>query len=363
MPVIVVLNRKGGSGKSTLATHIAAYAANYRINVVLGDLDKQQSSRLWLNLRHGITKNKLPLINHWARGGEGRLLTPPNNQTLLVIDTPGGLQGLELAKVVMLADAVLIPVSDAFFDKSSAADCITELKLLPRIRNHNCMMGVVAMRIDSRITNSARNIADWSTAQGIHFIGHLRHSNMYISCIEKGLTIFDAPPHMVAFDLKQWKPIINWLTPLFDSMKPTVHHPSPQNSPAFNHSNTPTAQTNVTVSEHKIDKTLLTAQASKHTLKPVSLPDNPSIYNHTDIQRINHSLNQFSNQPFTTAFENKVVSPLSSPVTQTTQLSQPVIEPAQLPMSTATHIPTTINKNIKKGFFANLNLPNFLKKK
>ncbi len=219
MPVIVVINRKGGSGKSTLATHLAAYAANQRMSVMLGDLDKQQSSRLWLNLRQKITKNTMPPIVHWARGGEGRLPSLPNNNTLLVIDTPGGLQGLELAKVVMMADAVLIPVCDALFDRNSAAECIEELKLLPRVRAQRCTIGVVAMRIDSRMTDSVKRIAQWANEQGVEFIGHLRHANMYVSCIEKGLTLFDAPPNMVAFDLKQWKPILDSLRPLFNAMQ------------------------------------------------------------------------------------------------------------------------------------------------
>ena len=51
MPVIAVVNRKGGSGKSTLATHLAAYCANAGIAVMLGDVDRQQSTQTWLRLR------------------------------------------------------------------------------------------------------------------------------------------------------------------------------------------------------------------------------------------------------------------------------------------------------------------------
>jgi chromosome partitioning protein len=51
MSVIVVANPKGGVGKSTMATHIAGYYASKGHSVVLGDIDRQQSSRLWLGLR------------------------------------------------------------------------------------------------------------------------------------------------------------------------------------------------------------------------------------------------------------------------------------------------------------------------
>ena len=51
MPVVAIVNRKGGSGKSTLATHLAAYCANQGLPVMLGDVDRQQSTQAWLKLR------------------------------------------------------------------------------------------------------------------------------------------------------------------------------------------------------------------------------------------------------------------------------------------------------------------------
>ena len=51
MPVVVVANPKGGVGKTTLATNIAGYYASKGHSVMLGDVDRQQSSKLWLGLR------------------------------------------------------------------------------------------------------------------------------------------------------------------------------------------------------------------------------------------------------------------------------------------------------------------------
>ena len=48
MPVIVVANPKGGVGKSTVATNLAGWLARQGHAVMLGDLDRQQSSRRWL---------------------------------------------------------------------------------------------------------------------------------------------------------------------------------------------------------------------------------------------------------------------------------------------------------------------------
>ena len=63
MPVIAVINRKGGSGKSTLATHLAAWMARQGATVMLGDVDRQQSTRAWLKRR----EPPLPSIVPWTR--------------------------------------------------------------------------------------------------------------------------------------------------------------------------------------------------------------------------------------------------------------------------------------------------------
>ena len=62
MAVIVVANPKGGVGKSTLATQISGFLASRGKSVTLGDLDRQQSSRLWLNLR----PPSQPKIHGWT---------------------------------------------------------------------------------------------------------------------------------------------------------------------------------------------------------------------------------------------------------------------------------------------------------
>ena len=60
MPVVAVVNRKGGSGKSTFAAHVAAWCARQGHAVMLGDVDRQQSSRGWLRRRDPGLPNIAP---------------------------------------------------------------------------------------------------------------------------------------------------------------------------------------------------------------------------------------------------------------------------------------------------------------
>ena len=68
MPVIVVANPKGGVGKTTLATNLSGYLASRGHAVMLGDVDRQQSSRTWLDQRPA----GLPKISAWLAVVETR---------------------------------------------------------------------------------------------------------------------------------------------------------------------------------------------------------------------------------------------------------------------------------------------------
>lgn len=208
MPVVAVVNRKGGSGKSTLAAHMAAWCALQGSAVMLGDADRQQSTRGWLKRRDPT----LPAIVPWAVD-QKNMLRVPTGITQVVLDTPGGMQGFELARVVMFADAIVMPVCNSIFDRDSAAACFAELMTLPRVASGRCKLVAIGMRVDRR-TNAAQTLRDWSEGIGLPYLGTLRETQLYVRGLELGMTIFDLPRSMAATDLQQWEPILSWLKPL-----------------------------------------------------------------------------------------------------------------------------------------------------
>lgn len=212
MPVIAVVNRKGGSGKSTLATHIAAYCANAGIAVMLGDVDRQQSIRTWLRLREAQQPAPRSNLVGWAVDPKNALHVPAG-VSLVVLDTPGGMHGFDLKRVVMFADAVLMPVCNSVFDRESAADCFAELMTMPRVASGRCQVAAVGMRLDSR-TQGGEVLKEWADKQKLPFLGVLRETQAYVRCIERGLTLFDLPAVQVQSDLDQWTPILKWLDPI-----------------------------------------------------------------------------------------------------------------------------------------------------
>lgn len=210
--VIAVINRKGGSGKSTLATHLASYCARTGASVLLGDVDRQQSTQTWLRLRKAQAVSTTRPIVGWAIDPSA-FARPPAGIDHVIFDTPGGLRGFDLARIVMYADAILMPVCNSIFDRESAADCLAELRTLPRIANGRCRVGAVGMRLDPR-TRAADVVQAWAAQLRLPFVTTLRESQAYVRCIEQGLSLFDLPEQPVQADLAQWQPILQWLQPV-----------------------------------------------------------------------------------------------------------------------------------------------------
>jgi chromosome partitioning protein len=220
MPVVAVVNRKGGSGKSTLATHLAAYYTRRGIAVTLGDVDPQQSTKTWLRQRRGQDlKGTRPIIGLCV--DPKSFARPPANSDLYVLDTPGGLRGFDLARVVMYADAILVPVCNSVFDRESAADCLAELRTLPRVATGRCKVAAIAMRIDAR-TKGARAVQTWASAHDLTCLAVLRESQAYVRSIEDGLTIFDLPATQVHTDLAQWTPVLHWVDAVLQAAQPSA---------------------------------------------------------------------------------------------------------------------------------------------
>lgn len=209
MGTLAVVSRKGGSGKSTLATNLAAYLARRTDSITLGDLDHQQSMRVWLSRRPSAA----PRIIGWVGDSMG-LARPAFGTQHLVLDTPGGLHGLGLARVVMAADAILLPVGGSVFDRESASDCWNELRGHPRVANGKCRVSAVGMRMDSR-TSVEQVTEEWAASVNIPYVTSLRMAQVYVRAVENGISIFDMPEKLCEIDRKQWEPVLAWAEPIF----------------------------------------------------------------------------------------------------------------------------------------------------
>jgi chromosome partitioning protein len=203
MPVIVVANPKGGVGKSTLSTQIAGALAHAGHAVMLGDVDRQQSSRQWLALRPA----HLPPIRTWdARGDD--VLRPPKGTTHVVLDTPAGLHGKRLDAVLRIADRVLLPLQASLFDIQATHAFVQELRAHKRASSLE--LAVAGMRIREH-TLARDQLAAWLGTLGLPVLAMLRETQNYVQLAARGLTLWDVSPGRVERDLEQWTELKGWV--------------------------------------------------------------------------------------------------------------------------------------------------------
>ncbi|MFM8899338.1 MAG: ParA family protein [Burkholderiales bacterium] len=203
MPVIVVANPKGGVGKSTLSTNVAGHLARAGHAVMLGDVDKQQSARLWLGLR----PPQAAPIRAWEVAHD-QVVRPPKGTTHVVLDTPAGLHGKRLDAVIKIADKVLVPLQPSIFDIHATHDFLLRLRELQG--DKKLQVGVVGMRVrDGSI--SATQLQQFLASAEVPVVGYLRDTQNYVHVAARGLTVWDVAPSRVERDLAQWEPIVAWL--------------------------------------------------------------------------------------------------------------------------------------------------------
>ena len=205
MKSILIANPKGGSGKSTLSTNLAGYLAQVGHRVMLGDTDRQHSAREWLKIRSAA----LPSISSWTIEKD-QPLRPPRDTTHVVLDTPAGLHGKALEKVLRQVNRVLVPVQPSLFDILATRDFLEALLQEKAVRKERTFVAVVGMRVDPR-TRAASELERFLSSCDLPVLSYIRDSQLYVQLAANGMTLFDLPPSRAQRDLGLWGPIVEWV--------------------------------------------------------------------------------------------------------------------------------------------------------
>jgi len=205
MKGFLVANPRGCSGKSTLATNLAGYFASRGHDVMLGDIDRQLSSREWLATR----PFELPTIETWAIGPDN-IARPPKGTSHVVLDTPAGLNGKLLDKVLKLSTRVIVPVQPSMFDMRATRHFLEALLDEKAVRKGRADVAVIGMRVDAR-TRAAAELERFFAGFDLPVLAYLRDTQVYVQAAAAGMTLFDLPRSRAERDIEQWQAIIEWV--------------------------------------------------------------------------------------------------------------------------------------------------------
>jgi len=212
MQRIVVLNPKGGSGKTTIAINLASYLASTRQTPVLMDFDPQGSSLRWVKKRQPTQ----PLIHVIAafekdtRTTRAFQLRVPDLATHVIVDTPAALDPRLLPEMTRNADKIIVPVLPSDIDTHACSNCIRDLLLVAKIRRDENRLGVIANRV-RRNTLTYQALIRFLHTLKIPIVATIRDSQNYVRAAELGIGVHEMKRYMVAEDVAQWGPLVQWL--------------------------------------------------------------------------------------------------------------------------------------------------------
>ena len=200
MKSILVANPKGGAGKTTLCTNLAGCLAARGERVMLWDLDRQKSTLNWLDSRpeHLPIIDRLDGVRH--KLGKGYVL----------LDSPAGLHGERLVQMLKKVSHVIVPIVPSSFDLAATRHFLDELLEERAVRKGHAFVAIVGMRVDAR-TRAAERLDQFLAPIDLPVLTHLRDTQNYVHAAFEGKTIFDLAPSLVAQDVVQWDPILEWI--------------------------------------------------------------------------------------------------------------------------------------------------------
>ncbi len=200
---ILVANAKGGCGKTTLLCQLAAWYALQGDSVAIVDHDVQSSALDWLNNRCPSVAE----INGYKRKQWNGGLS---SFDVVLHDVAAGTQGSELKRVAAQCDYLLIPILSSPIDVRSAVRFFMHLNRIDLLGNSDLQIGVVANRVkhNTRFNGMLRLFLQRSD---LPLIATIRDTQLYVSAMSDGLSIFELPAYQVQSDLRSWRLMTDWL--------------------------------------------------------------------------------------------------------------------------------------------------------
>lgn len=210
---IAVMNPKGGCGKTTLATNLASRYANMGCGTAIFDYDPLGAAMRWLHSRsdhlpaiHGVAAHRAP------RGGTTRAwqMRVPHDTGRIVIDTPAGIERLQLMERLRDVDVVLIPVLPSPIDMAATADFVHDLFHMEKQWSGKTRIGAVTNRVKPR-TRAFDTLEQFLRSLGIPVVGHVAESQSYINAAQHGMGGHEMGRGAGGKEVACWTGIVEWI--------------------------------------------------------------------------------------------------------------------------------------------------------
>jgi chromosome partitioning protein len=134
----------------------------------------------------------------------------PADAAHVVVDTPAAVPAQQMPEMTKSADAIIVPVLPSDIDIHAFSRCIADLLLIAKVRRDENRIGVIANRV-RRNTVIYQSLMRFLETLRIPVIATLRDSQNYVRAAEQGVGLYEMKHHLVAQDLADWTPLLEWL--------------------------------------------------------------------------------------------------------------------------------------------------------
>ena len=133
------------------------------------------------------------------------------------MDAPAGTHGRALNEMLRRAQSVLVPVIPSPVDINAAVRLHEELLAASQLVNDKVRIATVANRV--REYSATRHALEdflgaltLPSGKRLPFVAYLRNTMNYARAFERGLSVFEIAPSLVAHDVELWQPLRRWLS-------------------------------------------------------------------------------------------------------------------------------------------------------
>ena len=204
MRTILVTNSKGGSGKSTICTTLAGAFANRGYRVTLVDADLQASAGEWLK-RRSVYRPRIDYLK-WDIASD-KLPQCPRKTDFALIDSPSGIDTLNVVKHMPRIAYVIVPVMAALYDQVATRRFLYSFARNENAQSHLAKILPIGSRVKPR-SSAQKELTGFMSAIGFPLVSTVSERIKYAQLANEGLSIFDANSKELIAMQNQWMPLL-----------------------------------------------------------------------------------------------------------------------------------------------------------